>query len=459
MAAANGVQNMSLAHEIAVNNDFQLEKIHPEANSIEKQVRDVMHRAFWDALESKLNDSPPDFSHALVLIEEVKESLLALLLPQHVRLRAQIMEVLDMDLIRQKINNEAFDIYFYADYVIGTMARLCAPIRDERVASLKELKDVVPLFRQIFEVLDLMKMDMANFTIQQIRPYLQQQSVEYERKKFNELVATQEEHGGDALEATKLWLKRNYQRRLSEENSAVKTGQSTSSSIGKTSPSPSSTSALPSKDTPVNILNEAYMETLQWDYKHIYPETLLMDKTRFFELDIKGKMLTTIAAVQLVTYSTVGAPIADIATLKTTLKSHVQSILEGDAVDLKMALQHIAEQVKKDVDECLVQHSFSAMDSQKAQLLQGQICDLASPANTVMKLTRHRMMEFIKESISNNKVDPLKVPTGFTAVEKELSEMLGQFLRLISHNRSVFGPHYSDIISSILQRHQDLSPR
>ena len=41
--------------------------------SIEKQVREVMHKAFWDALEAKLNEDPPDFSHALVLIEEVKE--------------------------------------------------------------------------------------------------------------------------------------------------------------------------------------------------------------------------------------------------------------------------------------------------------------------------------------------------------------------------------------------------
>ena len=49
-------------------------------------------------------------------------------------------------------------------------------------------------------MLDLMKMDMANFTIQQIRPYLQQQSVEYERKKFNEFLKTQQgEHACTGL--------------------------------------------------------------------------------------------------------------------------------------------------------------------------------------------------------------------------------------------------------------------
>ena len=41
-------------------------------------------------------------------------------------------------------------------------------------------------------MLDLLHMDMANFTIQQMRPYLQQQSVEFERKQFKEFLKIQE---------------------------------------------------------------------------------------------------------------------------------------------------------------------------------------------------------------------------------------------------------------------------
>lgn len=37
-------------------------------------------------------------------------------------------------------------------------------------------------------MLDLMKMDMVNFTIQSLRPDLQRQSVEYERAKFQSIV-------------------------------------------------------------------------------------------------------------------------------------------------------------------------------------------------------------------------------------------------------------------------------
>ena len=41
--------------------------------SIEKQVKDMVHRAFWDAFQEKISEDPPDFSQAVVLIQEVKE--------------------------------------------------------------------------------------------------------------------------------------------------------------------------------------------------------------------------------------------------------------------------------------------------------------------------------------------------------------------------------------------------
>ena len=49
-------------------------------------------------------------------------------------------------------------------------------------------ESVITLSREIFRVLDLMKMDMVNFTIQSLRPDLQRQSVEYERAKFQSIV-------------------------------------------------------------------------------------------------------------------------------------------------------------------------------------------------------------------------------------------------------------------------------
>jgi len=36
-------------------------------------MTDIVHKAFWDAFEERLQDDPPDFSHAVTLIAEVKE--------------------------------------------------------------------------------------------------------------------------------------------------------------------------------------------------------------------------------------------------------------------------------------------------------------------------------------------------------------------------------------------------
>lgn len=40
---------------------------------LERQVRDVVHKAFWDKLQEELNQKPPVFNQALSLLQELKE--------------------------------------------------------------------------------------------------------------------------------------------------------------------------------------------------------------------------------------------------------------------------------------------------------------------------------------------------------------------------------------------------
>jgi len=63
-------------------------------------------------------------------------------------MRTQIMEVLDMDLIRQQADNNAVDIQGLASYIISTMGKLCCPIRDEEMKKLSQNSDnMVTMFR------------------------------------------------------------------------------------------------------------------------------------------------------------------------------------------------------------------------------------------------------------------------------------------------------------------------
>uniref|UniRef100_A0A4X1WDY5 T-complex 11 like 2 n=1 Tax=Sus scrofa TaxID=9823 RepID=A0A4X1WDY5_PIG len=188
MAAARNLSNMTLAHEIAVNENFQLKQDALPENSLAGRVRHIVHQAFWDVLESELNAEPPEYEHAIKLFEEIREILLSFLTPGGNRLRNQICEVLDTDLIRQQAEHSAVDIQGLANYVISTMGKLCAPVRDDDIRELKATGNIVEVLRQIFHVLDLMKMDMVNFTIRSLRPHLQRQLVDYERTKFQEIL-------------------------------------------------------------------------------------------------------------------------------------------------------------------------------------------------------------------------------------------------------------------------------
>lgn len=53
-----------------------------------------------------------------------------------------------MDLIRQQAENEAVDIQRLASYIITTMGKMCAPVRDGEIRKLRESTDnIVTLFK------------------------------------------------------------------------------------------------------------------------------------------------------------------------------------------------------------------------------------------------------------------------------------------------------------------------
>jgi hypothetical protein len=73
--------------------------------------------------------------------------LLSLLLPRQNRLKNDIEETLDMDLLRQETEHGALNVSHLSNYIVNLMALLCAPVRDEAVHKLENIKDPVQLLR------------------------------------------------------------------------------------------------------------------------------------------------------------------------------------------------------------------------------------------------------------------------------------------------------------------------
>lgn len=440
MDAAKGVTNMYLAHEIAVDKDFMLEKINgeegdetQEPTTFEAHIKKIIHQAFWDILAEELKEEPPVYNQALVLMEEVRSGLVKMLLPSQHRIKSNIMERLDLDLIKQQADNGVLDFDSYAVYVLDLMGKLCAPVRDDEINALKESdrKDVVKLFQGIMKTLDHMRLDMANFMIQQARPMIMSQSVEYEKIKFKEFLETQ----NDGLEFTRAWLKRHAP---SEEEGVALQGRIEEARFKK---------LLMNR-----ILTEALVELLEWDEYYSLPETLAMDHKRIISLRDQTERTAVSTAVILVSFSNVSGFIipVDAQKLKETIKSHVDILLQDfyDDTELLKILPNVALQVIKDINDYLSGKGKVVLPDSTAKNLQDQIAELEDPNNRIRDLVQRRIIDFSKQAIAGSRTAPLQIPPGLTLCQRELAQIAGGFVRLVSYNRAVFGEFYDDIIEN-----------
>ena len=434
MDAAKGVTNMYLAHEIAVDKDFQLEQLNNNEDdedtnhTIEGHIRKIVNQAFWDVLKDELGQDPPCFNQTLRLLDEVRNGLVNMLMPSQHRVKAAILEKLDLDLIKQQADNGTLNFKDYSDYVVDLMGKLCAPVRDDEIADLKQIDEVVPLFKGIMKTLNHMRLDMANFMIQQARPMIMSQSVQYEQVKFKEFLATQ----NDGLEFTKSWLMRHQP--TEEEKLQAGSDRKLMSLISS------------------RVLIDSFMELLQWDEYYTLPETLAMDQKRILALRDQTERTSVSTAVILVTFSNVSGFVipADGQGLKEKLKSHIDVLLQDffDDTDLLKILPNVTLQVEKDINEYLEGKGKPKLLDSTTKNLTDQIVEMEDPNSRIRDLVQRRLVEFCKQAISGSRTAPMQVPPALTICQKELGAIAGGFVRLVSYNRAVFNEFYQEIIEN-----------
>nr|CAG4650926.1 EOG090X04Z9 [Simocephalus serrulatus]SVE94200.1 EOG090X04Z9 [Simocephalus serrulatus] len=367
MKAANSVSKMALAHDIAVDDDFHLEKVEPPSGSIQKKIKDIAHQAFWDLLKEEFEQDPPQYERALTLLEEIKEWLLSLLLPHQTRTQQEIKDKLDTQLIRQQIEAETLDMHSYSQYIVSLMAKLCAPGRDDKIRELTAMRDIVPLYKGIFETLELMRIDMANFTIRMSRPHIAACSVEYERTKFEDYLRITP----DGLRHTREWLHRNR----------------------KEAPQ-SSTSPTDVNDVRIisSVLVDSFMELLNWDESYSWPETLAVDKQRFKELRNKIKGVQILSSVLLVSLNhDIGLQQVP-PEFRNSLKEHAAVVL-GDArsaTELETGLPNVAAQVVKDVNKVLKDQGSSELAVETKNLIYSRLMDFLKQMASILTMNPFR---------------------------------------------------------------------
>jgi|TARA_B110000037_G_C16976507_1_gene447265 hypothetical protein len=110
------------------------------------QVRKTYKKAFFDLLEEKVGQDPPDYEWLTRLYGEIRTKLITLL-KQNSPLRKEIEESMDCEFFHQLLSNNVFspeNFYNLIRYVFEKCKQLGSPARDsETDAKLKEIVDFV----------------------------------------------------------------------------------------------------------------------------------------------------------------------------------------------------------------------------------------------------------------------------------------------------------------------------
>jgi len=119
----------------------------------------------------------------------------------------------------------------------------------------------------------------------------------------------------------------------------------------------------------------------------------------------------------------------------------------------------VALQVIQDINEYLKANKKEELPESTQNTLKDQIAEMEDPNHRIRDLVQRRIIEFHKQAISTARSAPLQIPPGLTLCQKELAQTAGNFVRLITYNRSVFGDIYTEVIENhVLFKAEDEKP-
>jgi len=137
---------------IYVNGQEYFNNYKPEEITLcERHIKDILHDAFWDIFKTELDSTPPVYDKLFQILEEVKETFCKFI-PNRKDIQEEICENIDINLIKNMIENGAFDdenLYKLSTYIISLIKRFQPPIMDNDIDNWEE--GMLEQFKENFE--------------------------------------------------------------------------------------------------------------------------------------------------------------------------------------------------------------------------------------------------------------------------------------------------------------------
>ncbi|KAK9497977.1 hypothetical protein O3M35_003868 [Rhynocoris fuscipes] len=417
-------QRLSIAHRVAIEEELarasssssEAVATDTKEKTEEETLRSSVREAFWSAFTDQLNQQPPKLELAFDVLSEIKQSLEAVMTPNIVSLRHEVRAVLDIDFLKEQAEKGALDVKYYASFIINVVSKICAPVRDEEVAALKQESDIVALFRGILEVLAKMKTDLAAYSLQAIKPNILANHFAYERDTFRDYVAAL----GGSLPITSKWLLKHK---------------------------------MPSKSMR-DVVNDAYIELITWDPKEPYPETFIFDIERLQKLKVDFFRITMTSTLMFLLFGMIPRELQSDDTFKAYVKKFTSVLLlEASSEEhVKEVLPNITSVFKCKVEESLKEKVPPVTFDVDYQVIGDTLEQALQPDNKIRVLVCTRVKEFLRLALSKGPAADQFFPAALTLVKPEIKAFLGYFETVCRHNYLVTVEHYDRILNSTVEQ-------
>ncbi|EXJ63113.1 hypothetical protein A1O7_03558 [Cladophialophora yegresii CBS 114405] len=156
-----------------------------------------------------LEGRPPSFRRRLPALFQKLQELLVILVPE--KDQDQISQYLDVSLLLQEVSHGLLDIVRLARWLDGLLTSHCAPMRDVSAHEMAEMirqgaengdiHILVAGIETLFQILEAMKLDVANHQIRSFRYLLIDDTVAFQQEFFRSRIG----HGNLEAQASRKW--------------------------------------------------------------------------------------------------------------------------------------------------------------------------------------------------------------------------------------------------------------
>ena len=366
------------------------------------------------------------------------------LLNENGAVHGEISEVLNHEFLVHQIKNKVFELHKVTHYIVSKMLQLCAPVRDAEIRLIENSSSMGAALVNILDMIQVLKLDMANFRLETIKPFLKNEAIGFEHKKFKEAL----ENKNVKLENTRVWLERAFEQ--------------LKNTVEQRNPEQIENLELKFKFS--RVLDQAYLSLLFSPTAidpSTLPETLKLDASRLFSFQNELQAVAVTAAVVHLAQNLVPVLKRESLVLKQLAKNMFRLLNESttnletiSGLIVDTANQVLHQQSKQMAELSNLTSNPTAqklveLPQEKITLVHSMVEKTLSLKDPFLNVICRRIEKITRLYLEDEGKKRGFASNGLGIVEQELETLLKKIGMVTKYNRNVYGEYYDQLLSQL----------